>query len=288
MKALLGACDVWKPVGSSVEVGDAATLKIKRLPLSSIKVWMTRCSRKLLMPPPPSKLGKFSKPLLKELIKRGHGSGKDGYTPSNKEEMSQNFNEGRGRVRGQGRNWKRNLRRYDKSSIKCYNCHNHGHFAWECKNDVKKKNNFSESNTERDPTMLLACKSLEHKDKNQRYLNSGASSHICGKRNIFMELDESICGNITFGDSSQVQVKGKGTILIRLRDGSHHFISNVFYEPEMKSNILSLGKLLEKIYDIHLKNKSLMMKDENGRLLPKVPMTRNKMFMLNIQSDVPR
>ncbi|KAG8382383.1 hypothetical protein BUALT_Bualt05G0071700 [Buddleja alternifolia] len=78
------------------------------------------------------------------------------------------------------------------------------------------------SNTEEgDPTMLLACKSPEHEDKNQWYLNSGTSSHICGKRNLFMELDESIGGNITFGDSSQVHVKGKGTILTRLKDGSH-------------------------------------------------------------------
>ncbi|KAG8376361.1 hypothetical protein BUALT_Bualt09G0055100 [Buddleja alternifolia] len=153
---------------------------------------------------------------------------------------------------------------------------------------MEENNNFAQSNTvEEDPTVLLPCKSLEHEDKNQLYLDSGASSHICGKRNLFMELDESNDKNITFGDSSQVQVKGKGTIFIRLKDGSHHFISNVFYVPEIKSNILSLGQLLEKNYDIHLKNKSLMIKDENGRLLVKVPMTRNKIFRLNIQSDVP-
>ncbi|KAG8366095.1 hypothetical protein BUALT_Bualt17G0040300 [Buddleja alternifolia] len=156
------------------------------------------------------------------------------------------------------------------------------------KNDVEEKNVLAESShEERDPTMLLACKSPEHEDKNQRYLDSGASSHICGKRNIFMELDE-IGGNITFGDSSQVQVKGKGIILIRLKDRSHQFISNVFYVPEMKSNILSLGQLLEKNYVIHLKNKSLIMRNESVLLLAKVPMTRNRMFMLNIQSDVPR
>ncbi|KAG8379139.1 hypothetical protein BUALT_Bualt07G0057100 [Buddleja alternifolia] len=103
-----------------------------------------------------------------------------------------------------------------------------------------------------------------------------------------MELDESNGDNITFGDSSQVQVKGKGTILIRLKDGSHQFISNVLYMLEMKTNNLSLGQLLEKNYDIHLKNKSLMMKDDNGHWLEKFSMTRNSMFMLNIQSNVPR
>ncbi|KAG8370939.1 hypothetical protein BUALT_Bualt13G0035400 [Buddleja alternifolia] len=154
---------------------------------------------------------------------------------------------------------------------------------------AEEKNILAGSSLEEgNPTMLLACKSPKHEDKNQWYLDSGASSHICGKSNLFMELDESISGNITFRDSSQVQVKGKGTILICLKDGSHQFISNVFYVPEMKINILSLGQLLEKNYDIHLKNKSLIMRNESGRLLAKVPMTRNRMFMLNIQSDVPR
>ncbi|KAG8383461.1 hypothetical protein BUALT_Bualt04G0015600 [Buddleja alternifolia] len=74
-----------------------------------------------------------------------------------------------------------------------------------CNTNVEEKNILVESSHEEgDPTMLLACKSPEHEDKNQWYLDSSTSSHICGKRNLFMELDESIGGNITFGDSSQI------------------------------------------------------------------------------------
>jgi len=52
---------------------------------------------------------------------------------------------------------------------------------------------------------------------------------------MFMELD-----NVTFMDHSRVSIKGKCTILIKLKDGSHQFVGNAYYIPMVKSNKLSL------------------------------------------------
>ena len=54
----------------------------------------------------------------------------------------------------------------------------------------------------------------------------------------------------------------------------------------MKGNILSLDQLLEKGYDIHLKDNNLPIRDSGSNLIAKVLMSRNRMFMLNIQNDV--
>ncbi|GJV20714.1 retrovirus-related pol polyprotein from transposon TNT 1-94 [Tanacetum coccineum] len=100
----------------------------------------------------------------------------------------------------------------------------------------------------------------------------------------FVEMEQSK-GNVTFGDESKAPVKRKGKILIRAKDGSHQYISDVYNVPNLKSNILSVGQLLEKNYDIHFKDRSATIRNQEGKLIAKVHMTKNRMFILNIQHD---
>ncbi|KAJ4728613.1 Retrovirus-related Pol polyprotein from transposon TNT 1-94 [Melia azedarach] len=198
-----------------------------------------------------------------------------------------NYEKGESSTRGRGRN---NLNtRYDKSKVRCYNCQKFGHYASACRaynNEVEEKANYVEEKNQGDETVLLAYKDNNEGQENTWYLDTGANNHICGKRSMFVELDESTNGNVSFGDDSKVVVKGKGNILIQLKDGRHQFIGNVYYMPNMKSNILSLGQLLEKGYDIHMKDYSLFIRDDKGNLITKVKMSKNRMFSLNIQNDI--
>lgn len=88
-----------------------------------------------------------------------------------------------------------------------------------------------------------------------------------------------------FGDESNVEVKGKGNILTWFKNGDHQLISNIYYVPNMKSNILSLGRLLEKGYDIQFKDNNISIRDHSNKFIVKVLMSRNRMFVLNIQND---
>ncbi|KAJ4722910.1 Retrovirus-related Pol polyprotein from transposon TNT 1-94 [Melia azedarach] len=201
--------------------------------------------------------------------------------------------QGRGRGRGEsstrGRGRNNPNTRYDKSKVRCYNCQKFGHYASACRaynNEVEEKANYVEEKNQGDETVLLAYKDNSRGQENTWYLDTGASNHMCGKRSMFVELDESTNGNVSFSDNSKIAVKGRGNILIQLKDGRHQFIGNVYYVPNMKSNILSLGQLLEKGYNIHMKDYSLFIRDDKDNLITKVKMSKNIMFSFNIQNDV--
>ncbi|KAL5757980.1 hypothetical protein ACOSP7_020591 [Xanthoceras sorbifolium] len=123
-----------------------------------------------------------------------------------------------------------------------------GHEKSHCK--VDERSNYVEIKTEEKETVLLACRDNDGDHENAWYLDTGASNHMCGRRSMFVELDELVAGNVSFGDDSKISVKGKGNILIRTKNGSYQLISNVYYVPNMTCNILSMGQLLEKGYDI--------------------------------------
>ncbi|KAK2979848.1 hypothetical protein RJ640_000735 [Escallonia rubra] len=53
----------------------------------------------------------------------------------------------------------------------------------------------------------------------------------------------------------------------------------------MEANILSMGQLLEKGYDIHMKDKCLYLRNDRGSLIARVPMSSNRMFLMNIHHD---
>ena len=120
--------------------------------------------------------------------------------------------------------------------------------------------------------MLLAQNDNTINSNNAWYLDTSASNRTCGKRSIFVELNETVSGNVSFGDDSKIPVKGGGNILIRLKNGKHQFILNVYYVPNMKNNILSLGQLLEKGYVIHMKDHVLSLRDDKNFIIDNVPM----------------
>ena len=75
--------------------------------------------------------------------------------PQRKTYKIQDYHQSIGLGRGQGR--RPNQGRYDKSNVECYNCHEFGHFSWECKNNMEERNNFVESkNEDENGTLLLS------------------------------------------------------------------------------------------------------------------------------------
>ncbi|KAL4308261.1 hypothetical protein GQ457_01G050660 [Hibiscus cannabinus] len=132
--------------------------------------------------------------------------------------------------------------------------------------------------------VFLSYKGNEESKKNIWYLDNCASNHMCGRKEWFVELDEKVRGRVIFGDDSHAEVKGKGKVMITQKNGEKKYITDVYYVPAMKSNIISLGQLLEKGYEVQMKNRSLSLKNKKGELVVQVDMTRNRLFTIDIES----
>ena len=78
----------------------------------------------------------------------------------------------------------------------------------------------------------------------------------------------------------------RSKVKIYQKEDKPEFISNVYYIPNMKSNILSIGKLLEKGYIIHMVNNHLLLKSTNGSLIACVEMTRKRMLPLHLNMEL--
>ncbi|TYK12007.1 copia protein [Cucumis melo var. makuwa] len=78
------------------------------------------------------------------------------------------------------------------------------------RNSVEENANYAEKDEESgDSSLFLACKGAETCENSAWYLDSGASNHMCGSKSMFVELDESVGGDIVFGDATKIPVKGK-------------------------------------------------------------------------------
>ena len=73
---------------------------------------------------------------------------------------------------------------------------------------------------------------------------------MCGKKELFSSLDESVKSLVKFGNNTDIPILGKGQISIRLKDDSHNFILDVFYAFGFHHNLLSIGQLSDKGYNM--------------------------------------
>ena len=123
------------------------------------------------------------------------------------------------------------------------------------------------------------------------YLDSECSRHMTGDRSLFKVFESKKCGNVTFGDRSKSQIKGKGIIFLPgLPD-----ISNVLYVEGLKVNLLSISQICDQNFMVlFLKGKCLVLNefgkklisgvrtlDNCYELLPNVDIVCNSIYLSN-------
>jgi transposase InsO family protein len=119
------------------------------------------------------------------------------------------------------------------------------------------------------------------------YLDSGASSHMTGLREMFTSLDESVHGTVRFGDGSIVIIKGRGTVVFECLTGDHRVLGDVYYIPSLKSNIVSLGQLDENGCKITIEDGVMSILDRPRKVLARVHRTGNRLYTVRLPLATP-
>lgn len=105
---------------------------------------------------------------------------------------------------------------------------------------------------------------------------------MTGDRRYFSVIDITITGKVRFGDDSRIDIKGKGTISFTDINGEPRKMTDVYYIPDLRSNIISLGQATKAGCDIRLKGKPFTMHDRKGKLLVKAQRSRNRLYKVRM------
>ncbi|XP_027910344.1 uncharacterized protein LOC114169400 [Vigna unguiculata] len=184
-------------------------------------------------------------------------------------------------------------KKYDKKKVKYYNCLKFGHYArdsWDgdgAKNRPKKNvrvHLVEEENSDEEVVMLMAETDAKLDGENLWYLDSGCSTHMTGKKDWFVQIRDVSQEKIRFADNSSLTTKGTGRVVLRNSDGKDVIIENVLHVPGLKSNLLSLGQLMQRGFKMTLKDKSLRVFDQTQKLVILVGLSSNQTFQVKMNA----
>ncbi|GAU42845.1 hypothetical protein TSUD_387380 [Trifolium subterraneum] len=203
---------------------------------------------------------------------------------------------------GGGSNYMHGGQKFNKKNIKCYNCDKVGHFANECwfakdhKLKGKKKHDSdacaaqeesSSDSDENEVKLMMATLSEvsdDHSHTDYWFLDTGCSNHMTSHKEWLIDINPSKKSKIRFAYDRTLQAEGIGKMVITRDDGKNVIMEDVLYVPGMKSNLLSICQLIQKGFEVKMKNNSLSLFDTNHKLILKTPLTKNRTFQINMST----
>jgi len=130
-----------------------------------------------------------------------------------------------------------------KKKGRCYYCGNPGHFKNECR-FLKRKNKEKNSRATKDDLVVVIYEVNMIEDVDSWCIDSGATRHVCKNKELFKTIDED--GSVLYmGNTTTVQVKGKGTVEIEFTSEKILTLKDVFYVPEVRKNLIYVPLLNE-------------------------------------------
>jgi hypothetical protein len=97
---------------------------------------------------------------------------------------------------------------------------------------------------------------------------------MTGNKSLFYDLNENFREKVKLGYDSSMNVMGKGSVKMLMNKKMQN-VGDVFYIPELKNNLISLGQLQKIGYSIMFQKGSCQIYDLEKGLVADIKMSRN-------------
>ena len=144
----------------------------------------------------------------------------------------------------------------DFFKVKCFHYHKHGHLATNC---PQKKNNKKAIGAAAGEALtsqfeldffLIGCL-VSSTMGSVWYLDSGASFHMMGDKELFSDLEEKdLQIHIEMGDDDRYNATSIRTITFERDSGKPFLLKDVMHVLVLKKNLVSVAMLENRVYDI--------------------------------------
>lgn len=162
-----------------------------------------------------------------------------------------------------------------KFKFKCHRCRKAGHKAAECPESKKEGDNANHASG----VTLYACADSPIEQaafgaKETAYsenwcLDSGCTTHLCRNSENFVKYAESDVKRLNLANSASTEVKAKRTVSINAEVNGQSktvMISDSLHVPDLRTNLLSVGKITDKGFKVIFDKESATIVDKSEEL----------------------
>ena len=177
----------------------------------------------------------------------------------------------------------------DKYKVRCFSCHEMGHYVTNLPSKKYKKGSSEgfegetlASQFKMDFT-LIACMVCLMMGCGW-FLHSGASFHMIGNKCLFSTLEEKYLKIlIDMGDDEMYSVSGVGTVAFQREHGALTTLTNVKYVPGLKKNLVSIAMLEDKGYGVVFNKRKVLLRHITTGQVKQIDSQVQNLYALEVQ-----
>jgi hypothetical protein len=164
-------------------------------------------------------------------------------------------------------------RKYKRGGLdrqpRCYNCNEIGHIRYTCPKPAKKNEETAQVEakltTEEEITAFSAA-ALTSKDI--WYVDSGASNHLCSRKDWFATFKSIPPQDIHLADNRVIVATGVGSVQVKLKVNAREedgVFQEVLYVPGLRGNLLSVDKISAQNFQVNFNSRGCVIRNQSGR-----------------------